>query len=136
MKKILLLLLFITPIICFSQTSFSCNLKEQCDWNKYAENGWETCADAYENNSLFEMNKNETMFVHTTETIQSTYYVKKSRYTKEDQEKGLFSYDVVSDTGNKYYFIFDMTNKEVKAISTRGEEDDWYLIRWYVKSIF
>ena len=134
MKKILLLL-FITPIIGFSQTSFSCNLKEQCDWNEYAEN-WETCADAFENNCLFEMNKDETMFVHTTATMKSTYYVKKSRYTQEDQEKGLFTYDVVSDTGNKYYFIFDMTNNEVKAISTSGDKDDWYLIRWYVKSIF
>jgi len=134
MKKILLLL-FVTPIICFSQTSFSCNLKEQCDWNQYTES-WETCADAYENNSLFEMNKNETMFVHTTETRKSTYYVKKSRYTQEEQEEGFFAYDVVSDVGNKYYFIFDMTNKEVKSISITGDEDEWYLTRWYVKSIF
>ena len=134
MKKILLLL-FVTPIICFSQTSFSCNLKENCDWNEYTAN-WETCTDAYEDNCLFVMNSEETMFVHTTETIKSTYYVKKSRYTKEDQENGIFSYDVVSDAGNKYYFIFDITNKEVKAVSTSGEEEDWFLVRWYVKSIF
>ena len=134
MKKILLLL-FITPIICFSQTSFSCNLKEQCDWNKYTES-WETCADAYEDNSLFEMNNDETMFVHTTEKIKSTYYVKKSRYTQEQSEDGFFAYDVVSDAGNKYYFIFDMTNKEVKGLSIAGDEDEWFLTRWYVKSIF
>ncbi|MGY8951411.1 MAG: hypothetical protein ACKVJW_06475 [Flavobacteriales bacterium] len=134
MKKILLLL-FVTPIICFSQTSFSCNLKENCAWNEYTAS-WETCDDAYEDNCLFEMNNDETMFVHTTETIKSTYYVKKSRYTKEDQENGIFSYDVVSDAGNQYYFIFDITNKEVKAVSTSGEEEDWFLIRWYVKSIF
>jgi len=81
------------------------------------------------------MNKDETMFVHTTSTIKSTYYVKKSRYTQEEQEEGFFAYDVVSDAGNKYYFIFDMANKEVKTI-TEDENGSSILIRYYVKSIF
>ena len=29
-----------------------------------------------------------------------------------------------------------MTNKEVKAVSTSGDVDDWFLVRWYVKSVF
>ena len=81
------------------------------------------------------MNKDETMFTHTTSEMKFTYYVKKSRYTQEEQEKGFFAYDVVSDVGNKYYFIFDMTNKEVKTI-TKDENGNSILIRYYVKSIF
>jgi hypothetical protein len=133
--KRLLLLLFVVPIICFSQTSISCEYKEQCQWNQY-EGNWYDCGNSYEDNSLFVMNKDETMFTHTTSEIKSTYYVKKARYTQEDQENGFFAYDVVSDAGNEYYFIFDLENKEVKGVSTSGEQDDWYLIRWYVKSIF
>ena len=134
MKKILLLLLFITPIICFSQTSFSCDLKEFCDWNEYKDT-WEDDCNPFEYNCLFVMNKDETMFVHTTETMKSTYYVKKSRSTQEEEDEGLFTYDVVSDAGNKYYFIFDMANKEVKTI-TEDENGSSILIRYYVKSIF
>ena len=63
------------------------------------------------------MNKDETMFTHTTSEMKSTYYVKKLRYTQEQQEEGFFAYDVVSDSGNKYTFTFDMKNKEVKGLS-------------------
>jgi len=132
--KILLLLLFTTPIICFSQTSFSCNLKEFCDWNEYKET-WENDCNSFEYNCLFVMNKDETMFVHTTATIKSTYFVKKSRYTQEQADENFFAYDVVSDVGNEYYFIFDMANKEVKTI-TKDENGNSILIRYYVKSIF
>jgi len=133
-RKLLLLLLFVTPIICFSQTSFSCDLKEFCDWNE-DDNTWEKDCNPFEDHSLFVMNKDETMFVHTTETMKSTYYVKKSRSTQEEEDEGLFTYDVVSDAGNKYYFIFDMANKEVKTI-TEDENGSSILIRYYVKSIF
>ena len=133
--KNILLLIFLTPIICFSQTSFSCDLKEQCSWNERNED-WKTCDDAYEDNSLFIMNKNETMFTHTTSEIKSTYYVKE-KTNKDRSEEGFFTYEVVSDTGNEYYFIFDLKNKEVKAISMKGDnDDDWYLIRYYVKAVF
>ena len=134
MKK-LLLLLFVAPIICFSQTSFSCNYQERCSWNSYTET-WGNCSDAYEDNSLFVMNNLETMFIHTTVDQKSTYYVKEVAYTKEQSDKGFFAYEVVSDAGKEYYFIFDMTNKEVKAVSTSGDVDDWFLVRWYVKSVF
>ena len=135
MKKSLFLLLFVAPIICFSQTSFSCHYVEVCAWNSYEES-WENCTDADKDNSLFVMNSSETMFTHTTTDAESTYYVKEAVYTKEQSDKGFFAYEVISDAGNAYYFIFDMTNKEVKAVSTSGDVDDWYLLRWYVKSIF
>ena len=135
MKKLLLLLLFVTPIICFSQTSFSSEYTQQCDWNHY-EGNWDDCGDAYEYNSLFVMNKDETMFTHTTSEMKSTYYIKSIEYSEEEANKDLYSYEVVSDVGNEYFFIFDFKNKEVRAVSTRGEEEDWYLIIWHIKSIF
>jgi len=130
MKKLLLLLLFTTPIICFSQTSFSCNLKEFCDWNEYKDT-WEDDCNPFEYNCLFVMNKDETMFVHTTATMKSTYYVKEKLSGEDNQ----FTYEVVSDVGNEYYYIFDVKNEEVKAI-TEDENGNSILIRWYVKSIF
>ena len=129
-KLLLLLLLFVTPIICFSQTSFSCDLKEYCDWNEVTE-VWEYDCDPFEYNCLFEMNKDETMFVHTTPTMKSTYYVK-DKLSSEDNQ---FTYNVVSDAGNEYYYIFDVKNEEIKAI-TEDENGNSILIRWYVKSIF
>lgn len=129
MKK-LLLLLFVTPIICFSQTSFSCDLKEFCDWDEVTE-VWENDCDPFEYHCLFEMNKDETMFVHTTPTMKSTYYVKEKLSAEDNQ----FTYNVVSDVGNEYFYIFDVKNEEVKAI-TEDENGNSILIRFYVKSIF
>ena len=77
------------------------------------------------------MNKDETMFVHTTPTMKSTYYVK-DKLSSEDNQ---FTYNVVSDAGNEYYYIFDVKNEEIKAI-TEDENGNSILIRWYVKSIF
>ena len=130
MKKLLLLLLFVTPIICFSQTSFSCDLKEFCDWNE-DNNTWERDCNPFEDHSLFVMNKDETMFIHTTSTMKSTYYVKE----KLSEEDNQFSYNVVSDVGNEYFYIFDVKNEEVKAL-TEDENGNAILVRWYVKSIF
>ena len=119
------------PFISFSQTSFSTNYKEQCDWNQYTSN-WETSCVGDDASSLFVMNSDETMFTHTTESMKSTYYVD----SKESGDDGIFTYRVTSDVGNKYYYVFDMKAKEVKAASTRGEESEWYMVRWYVKAIF
>ena len=129
MKKILLILLFV-PFIGHAQTSFSCNYKEFCDWDELNE-VWERDCDYFENHCLFEMNDAETMFIHTTEKMKSTYYVKEKLSGKDNQ----FTYNVVSDVGNEYFYIFDIKNKEVKAI-TEDENGNSVLIRWYVKAIF
>tara|TARA_B100001750_G_C15009947_1_gene351714 strand:- start:25 stop:429 length:405 start_codon:yes stop_codon:yes gene_type:complete len=134
MKK-LLLLLFIVPIISFSQTSFSAKYKEVCDWKEY-DSEWETDCRGLEDYSLFVMNSEETMFTHTTSNMKSTYYVKTMRSSQEDIDDALFMYDVVSDVGNEYFAIFDMKHKEVKMVSTSGEQSEWYMVRWYIKSIF
>ena len=130
MKKIILILVFIIPFIAFGQTSFSCDYREYCYWNEVSGN-FEDCK-GYEEASLFTMNKDETMFTHTIESMKSTYYVK-NKIENDDDE--YFAYDVVSDVGNEYRYLFDFKNEEVKAMY-EDEDGDSVLIRWYVKSIF
>lgn len=78
------------------------------------------------------MNEAETMFTHTTETMKSSYYVTGREY---DSEYDVYTYLVTSDVGNKYYYIFDLKNKEIRAL-IKDENDNLQLLRFYVKAIF
>ncbi len=128
-------LLLITALMAMSftvkaQISFSCWHREYCSWIEALED-YDTECQGYDEASLFVMNDDETMFTHTTESIKSTYYVKEKKY---DEKNDVYTYDVTSDVGNKYYYIFDPKNKEIRVLS---ESDDYNtLIRFYVKAIF
>ena len=128
-------LLFVVAFLAMSftakaQVSFSCYHREYCDWND-AKEEYESECRGYDEASLFVMNEDETMFTHTTESIKSTYYVKKREY---DEKNDVYTYDVVSDAGNKYYYIFDPKNKEIRVLA---DADDYNtMIRFYVKAIF
>ncbi|MGB9701261.1 MAG: hypothetical protein ACPL1A_00890 [Candidatus Kapaibacteriota bacterium] len=113
-----------------AQVSFSCNYREYCDWNEKTQK-FETKCDGYEESSLFVMNKNETMFTHTTPEMKSTYYVDKKEY---DEQNDVYTYDVTSDVGNKYFYIFDVKNKEIRAVFE--QDGKTILLRFYVKAIF
>ena len=130
-KHLLLVLAFMAmTFTAKAQVSFSCYHREYCDWNDEL-NAFESDCVGYDEASLFEMNESETMFTHTTESIKSTYYVKEK---ENDEENEVWTYDVVSDAGNKYYYIFDPKNKEIRVLS---ENDDYNtLIRFSVKAIF
>jgi hypothetical protein len=131
-KYIILFLIIVSPFVSFRKTSMSCTYKEICNWNQYSEK-WDQDCPGEEAASLFVMNDSETMFTHTTLDIKSTYYVT----SKESGEDGLFTYYVTSDVGNKYYAIFDLANEEIKFINTKSEDqNDWYMVRWYVKALF
>jgi hypothetical protein len=78
------------------------------------------------------MNENETLFKHTTETISSTYYVQSKEY---DKKNDVYTYFVTSDVGNKYYYVFDLKNKEIKALLV-GDRGKMQLVRFYIKAIF
>ena len=113
-----------------AQVSFSCWHRERCSWNEDLGN-FETECTGYDESSLFVMNESETMFTHTTESIKSTYYVNKKEY---DEENDVYTYEVTSDVGNKYYYIFDPKNKEIRVLA---DADDYNtLTRFYVKAIF
>ena len=114
----------------FAQLSFSCTYREYCSWNEYTEK-FGNC-EGYEESSLFVMNDGETMFTHTIETMKSTYYVTSKEY---DAKNDVYTYFATSDVGNKYYYIFDPKNKEVRALYT-DDNGKSMLLRFYVKAIF
>ena len=78
------------------------------------------------------MNESETMFTHTIESMKSSYFVSEKEY---DSENDVHTYDVTSDVGNNYYYIFDIKNKEIRAVFT-NEDGNIMLIRFYVKAMF
>ena len=112
-----------------AQISFSCTYRQYCNWNENSEK-YEDC-EGYDESSLFVMNKAETMFTHTIETLKSTYYIDSKEY---DKKNDVYTYNVTSDVGNKYYYIFDPKNKEVRAVFKK--EEKIVLIRFAVKAIF
>lgn len=130
-KHLLLLLAFSAmAFTANAQISFSCYHREYCAWNKALEN-YETDCQGYDESSLFVMNDDETMFTHTTESVKSTYYVKDREY---DEDNDVWVYDVVSDVGNRYVYIFDPGNKEIRVLA---ESDDYdTMIRFLIKAIF
>ena len=113
MKQLIVVLAFIALGLTSAkaQTSFSCSYRTYCDWNEEKEI-FEDC-EGYDESSLFVMNASETMFTHTIETMKSTYYVDSKEY---DEVNDVYTYDVTSDVGNKYYYIFDPVNKQVRAV--------------------
>ena len=127
MKKIqlTLLALFSLYLNVNSQISISCYFRDICYWNAYNQK-FENC-NGYVQRSLFEVNKTETMIVHTTDKLTSTYYVK---YASYEEEYKIWSYDVISDVGNKYTFMFDFKNNLVKVL------DNGRLSMYYIKSAF
>ncbi|MFN5182055.1 MAG: hypothetical protein ACK5D5_03410 [Bacteroidota bacterium] len=131
MNKFFLILVSVVYVStqAIAQTSFSCNYREYCDWNE-EEKKFDQCK-GYEESSLFVMNKEQTMFEHTIVSMKSAYYVSEKQY---DEENEVWTYEVTSDVGNKYYYIFDPKNKEIRALYVK--EDKTYLIRFYVKAIF
>ena len=112
-----------------AQTSFSCTYRQYCYWNETTEK-YGNC-EGYEESSLFVMNKAETMFTHTIETLKSTYYVESKEY---DEKNDVYTYFVTSDVGNKYYYILDPKNKEVRAVFKK--EGKAILLTFTVKAIF
>lgn len=131
MKKVIFVILL--TLVCVTSTiaqiSFSCYYREYCKWNQYSKE-YEDC-NGFDESSLFVMNKAETMFTHTTETMKSTYYVNEKDY---DEENDVWTYYVTSDMGNKYFYVFDPKNKEIRAAFTRDGET--IMVKFYIKAIF
>lgn len=131
MKKLLttLVLLIAPTFMLFAQVSFSCYYREYCTWNDFTES-YSRCEGDKEA-SLFVMNDKETMFTHTTESIKSTYYINDKEY---DESNETYIYFVTSDVGNKYIYVFDPGNKEVRILIEKN--DEFVIVRFYVKAIF
>ena len=129
-KTIFTLILFVNLIFTLkSQTSFACTYRTLTVWNDYTKKYEDV--DSYTESSLFEVNSKETMFIHTISSVTSTYYVKSREY---DETNKVWTYDVISDVGNSYYFVFDPKNYEVRAAYKYN--NNIYMIVFAVKSIF
>ena len=113
----------------YAQTSFSCYYREYCHWNE-SEEEFDDC-EGYDESSLFEMNKDETMIIHTIENMKSTYYVKDREYL---ETKKVWTYGVVSDVGNEYLYVFDPKNKEIRCLFKKNGKA--ILLRFYIKAVF
>lgn len=131
MRKVILILVF--GLFGFSglkaQVSFSCTYRQYCDWLEYSQE-FGNC-EGYEESSLFTMNESETMFTHTIETMKSTYYVNSSEY---DETNKVWLYEVTSDVGNKYTYIFDIKNMQIRALYEKDGQTK--LIVFTVKAYF
>lgn len=130
MKKLITILAiaFTFLLTAKAQTSFSCIHRDFCDWNENTQK-YDNCK-GYDESSLFVMNKDETMFVHTIEDMKSTYYVSDKEY---DKALNVFTYFVTSDVGNKYMCVFDIDHKEIRMVSVSRLTT---IVVFYVKAIF
>lgn len=114
--------------ICYPQIHIETEYREYCYWNDYTEK-YDDC-EGYEEFTTFDVAEDWTYWVHTTPTIQSTYYVIESKYM-EDYD--LTFYYVESDAGNEYIYVFDVMRDEIRIFGT-DRNGDPYILTFYVKS--
>jgi len=131
MKKQLLTILFALFLgATYSQTNFSSDESEFCEWNR-VENTVTNCK-TLKKPCLFFINAGETMITHTTTDMKSTYYVNEKRFIEETKT---FIYSVTSDVGNNYVFAFDFNKSQVRLFM-EGVEGGDFMIRYYVKATY
>lgn len=111
MKRTLIIIAIIhCSILAFSQSNISIKEVQMCHWSEYDQT-YSNCSDWVYDNSLFTINKAETMIVHKTSTRTSTYYV-----NRKWRDGDYFFYTVTSDVGNSYTQIFDFVHNLVKIV--------------------
>lgn len=110
--------------------SYACDAMSECGYST-DDDGTYDCDDYESFSSLFELDENGRMFTHTISTMQSTYYVKASRY---DNTLDALILDVVSDAGNYYTYAF--YKYENKVTAQKGSGYGSYIIRFRVKNVF
>lgn len=131
MRKLFLLIVAITAFV-FSSLAQGVTIttygKKMYDWDDKKKE-WIFTSEDEKFASLFEFNDKGTMLKHTISEMQSTYYVKNSKPTKD---KDIFEFELVSDVGNKYTMIVDYKNMSVRFIC-KASDGGWYLLRYAIK---
>ena len=128
LNKIIVITLLIISTNAYSQISFSCDYREYCYWDKTNQE-YINCR-GHNESSLFDVNKGETMATHTTEDIQSTYYLSNK---KVDSETNTISFIAKSDVGNSYIMMF--SDKQISFLSI-NDNSEIVLIKFSIKKIF
>ncbi|MDX2302933.1 MAG: hypothetical protein NW226_09035 [Microscillaceae bacterium] len=132
-SKNLALIIFLQLVMiqfASAQSFFSCDYRQFCTWNSTNKKFEDCKSSSYK--SLFKLNADETVFIHTTEGQESYYYVTAKEY---DAEKEVFTYYVNSDSGNKYYFVLDIKNKQLRALPL-SSDDNMTMIVFIIKAMW
>ena len=131
-RKVLILTAIILTSLCVhSQVFFSCTHRDFYNWDNNTESFVFVEDAGYDENSLFELNKAETMFTHTTPTLQSAYYIREKEY---DEELEVYTFEVKSDVGNNYTYFFDLKNEQIRILI--DDEEETILVVFTVKKIW
>ena len=137
LSKITILIMFTIlfgAISSYSSTVFSAYKREiyQMYRNQSGKPDFKK-VNEFPEHSMFVISNNEDMFVHRTQTIESSYYIGPG--AELDKERGLWTVSTTSDVGNEYLYMFDFKYKMVKAIFT-DKDGNTIMILFRVKAIF
>ena len=116
--KIMMFLLFCLSISTNTQAQIyaTCTHRDYYKWNDTTKEF--EYLNGYDENSMFKINKKLTMFEHTTPDMSSSYYISESEYNEEEE---ILSLVVVSDVGNDYIYVFDISNDTIRVIFKQDE---------------
>lgn len=127
MKIKLVIVALFTTLVLNAQLNISTNYRQDALWDEIALD-WEVYSTD-DTGTLFEFNKELTMFKHTTERISSTYYITSWEY---DEDKTLYTMQVKSDVGNEYEMMIDGINNCVCFF--KWYDEGYILVRHTIKS--
>lgn len=127
MKIKLVIVALFTTFVLNAQLNISTNYRQDALWDEIALD-WEVYSTD-DTGTLFEFNKELTMFKHTTERISSTYYITSWEY---DEDKTLYTMQVKSDVGNEYEMMIDGINNCVCFF--KWYDEGYVLVRHTIKS--
>ena len=113
MKRCLIFLILISSVWSRlqAQTSYSCTYKQICSWNALIEQ-YDNCIGGAENAS-FEVNKAESILIQTIQNSTTSFPIK----SKERKKKNRSIYLIMNAAGDKFYYICDSRNNEVRILS-------------------
>tara|TARA_B110000285_G_scaffold207369_1_gene246694 strand:- start:719 stop:1126 length:408 start_codon:yes stop_codon:yes gene_type:complete len=131
MKNILLIVLVLLGSIAYAQKTVTTIDSQICYWNDSAKEFTDSCRYKEENPARLSFNDEETMFIHTTFTMTSTYYVTGTDHKKEEDGE-VYIYFTTSDVGNKYIVFIDLEYNEVRFMPADGS----YIISSIIKRVF
>ena len=111
-----------------ASTFFSIEGLDYCEYDSVNKN-FNNCTARPGEASLFELNAGKTMFTHTTSSMTSHYYVQTKRF---DTQYNLYTYEVVSDVGNKYTFYLPQNGTgNLSIFKEQGNKS--YMIKHHIR---
>ena len=130
MKKILIMItLLMGVLVSQAQVTITTEATKICEWDDDAETFSVNCEYYRDWSTKFWFNEAETVLIHTTPDMQSTYYVDDSKY---NEEHNVFIYYITSDVGNKYTYFVDLDHNQLRTMKADGTK----LVTHLIKGVF